>query len=117
MTKTALRIDKKALKAADTKNRRQVETTPDSIHALCCARFFTIDFGGKFYARILVDGEKVGLYDISDGVGLLIGYIQHRNKHSIKVFVRRHLMDWTSVIKFNQIRIAGALQKGPYQIP
>lgn len=106
----------KDLKKQDVCDRRQPVSECTSIHDLCCARFFTIDFGGKFMARILADG-KTGIYDISDGVyfGMLLGYIQPVSKSTFKVFVRKHLMDWTAKLKYNDCRLFGANTKGPYQ--
>lgn len=67
-------------------------------------------------ARILQDGQ-CGIYDISEGAyfGMLLGYIHHVSKSTFKVTVRKHLMDWTAKLKYNDCRLFGAKTKGPYQ--
>lgn len=96
-----------ALKACDSKNRRQEARPATCLHDMLCARYYTIDNSeAKYKARLKpLDKNDVLIYNLDEGQ--LIGFAKPKSKSKIKVTVQQYGCEWQSTIPFSKITLYG----------
>lgn len=99
----------KKLKERDTLNRRQESRKAESFHDVLCSRYFTVGadtFRYKLKTRPYCNDYAVYYTDPDNNVEC-VGFASPSNKHKIKIIVRRHGLDWETIIPISKIKCWG----------
>jgi hypothetical protein len=97
-----------ALKADDSKNRRQESRPATCLHDMLCARYYTIDGSdARYQARYKPqDKNDVLIYSWDEEIKL-IGYAKPKTKSKIKFTIHQYGCHWESTLALSKITCWG----------